>query len=1160
MRTKGAAVRCRGRTGVKKTTDGISNGGRSVEPPTEALLSISEYIRLADQSHSQSMLRESLLADDLENVLRDDICMYYTGETALVILEYASSLKPGPELGKVLHFVRRREGYRGPVSKLKDILRAAEPPTALRILDAIISWSPHNAEPLAECIWDRANDPLKYELFTCPDVLAHLLSSRAWRDRALALLPAAHIAISGAIQLVRFLLASCHSREDGEQTFDHLSIHETLPLCGEGSKYDLLLLGLLENRWAMEVFREVRKDKPSLIVGILLLLLWDVRGEQKSVMDTLRAWNGIDSAIDVLGMAATVLRTHKRSFNDLIVAVAQAGMNRVARALINSNPTADIILSLTAKLTAASPSSSAKGASNGWALDLLLSLSSLCLYRHIGILKIVLDYLERLTLDQVVQYYRLLLKLASFAGSQYGDGSLRSELLLIFRKQVTSTSPKVRSFGAAAIMAMLQATREELLVGGAEEQEEATCSQAPTKPARDHDDLVSLFESLLLTIVQFRDPAPLEILNRREATVGNLSSLPGDLLSQLNRRVNRVFEKSYIVELDRQEPSLNMLFNLDQDEALIGVTLEVGEGGVDRNGGNFSHGTSPVAPHMLRLLQATEKARHQGALDNVDALLGCPLLVKSVTTGIQVVRNWFVTLINAFYDQEDKEVQQKCLARLRLLQELETRSTVLEDGMPVDSTSGLTESCPRQLNDFLGTLFTASSLALKRDIINGDLSTITDTPIPLDLVVIIKYYLMVSKQQVDLPMQQYLLDKARQCLMSPLALGDRVDDATLASFATSIPCTTGTIDVLLALGSEMHGRGIPLESSNIMSLQQLLMECNYEEITHARLYTLLQILPTSIPRLPLMERALAASLDASVNSVEGARLLSLVLEFDDRRHLLDTVEVIIGKLTTASLGSGGAARARVVYSETFLALTRAPLTANLSALQRAISMTEQLVAYARNHPGGDNTLEECLRHGRTLLERIIREGIPLWEQALRQHRDQVLGTLKGLQQITRSLQILCNHIKGERQLRRLAQRHLPPMRRSLEALIFGVKRLLQANGCLSAFWVGNLKHRSLDGAELVGSQVPLEEDGTESEAEEEKEEEDEEDEKGEEKQMRMDEAGSGIRKRGNNRSVTRTKRGRSSLLPSKGGARGDTYDATSIALSKDTISDSSSDS
>lgn len=55
--------------------------------------------------------------------------------------------------------------------------------------------------------------------------------------------------------------------------------------------------------------------------------------------------------------------------------------------------------------------------------------------------------------------------------------------------------------------------------------------------------------------------------------------------------------------------------------------------------------------------------------------------------------------------------------------------------------------------------------------------------------------------------------------------------------------------------------------------------------------------------------------------------------------------------------------------------------------------------------------------------------------------------------------------------RRLSKK-IPTIKKVLETSLLRIKQMLEAKNCHSAFWVGNLKHRDLDGKELC-SQVPV---------------------------------------------------------------------------------------
>lgn len=66
--------------------------------------------------------------------------------------------------------------------------------------------------------------------------------------------------------------------------------------------------------------------------------------------------------------------------------------------------------------------------------------------------------------------------------------------------------------------------------------------------------------------------------------------------------------------------------------------------------------------------------------------------------------------------------------------------------------------------------------------------------------------------------------------------------------------------------------------------------------------------------------------------------------------------------------------------------------------------------------------------------------------------------------------MLCSHWKSQRHPR--LSKQIPKMKKILEMALIRIKQMLEANNCQSAFWVGNLKHRDLDGKEIC-SQVPI---------------------------------------------------------------------------------------
>jgi len=94
--------------------------------------------------------------------------------------------------------------------------------------------------------------------------------------------------------------------------------------------------------------------------------------------------------------------------------------------------------------------------------------------------------------------------------------------------------------------------------------------------------------------------------------------------------------------------------------------------------------------------------------------------------------------------------------------------------------------------------------------------------------------------------------------------------------------------------------------------------------------------------------------------------------------------------------------------------------------------------------------------------------IPCLRERLNTHRQESLQLIKDFQHSTRVLQHICAHVKGRKGSKQTFL--VPSLKRALETVIFSVKGLLESNDASSAFWIGNLKHRDLQG-DVVASQA-----------------------------------------------------------------------------------------
>ena len=73
---------------------------------------------------------------------------------------------------------------------------------------------------------------------------------------------------------------------------------------------------------------------------------------------------------------------------------------------------------------------------------------------------------------------------------------------------------------------------------------------------------------------------------------------------------------------------------------------------------------------------------------------------------------------------------------------------------------------------------------------------------------------------------------------------------------------------------------------------------------------------------------------------------------------------------------------------------------------------------------------------------------------------------------------MCSHTKVTRDVGLATS--VPPLKRALETLLFRVKAMLHANNCLGAFWIGNLKHRTILGDEVSSQIAPPEASASDS--------------------------------------------------------------------------------
>ncbi|PJF16622.1 hypothetical protein PSACC_03619 [Paramicrosporidium saccamoebae] len=852
-----------------------------------------------------------------------------------------------------------------------------------------------------------------------------------WRDRGLQCLGTG---LGDFYSVFSFLIKCCRSTESAKF---HLKLNrlEESVCRQEQSKRARTTEGfqkialddcfrcLIQNKYALEAFRNC-KSLTNPVFYLFNLLLFRISSEEKHVLQVLKDASQIDNvrlAAEFL-LSETVHKVDLPLVMRIVRSCVQQGSLKIASLLMvqgfqsaSQYDARDLISELAGYITDTKSSS--------WGLGLLEEIamnSSELIYRYQSTLKIIFDHVDRLQSDQIRTYYRCMVRLAVYTLTQHGDASPWNDLLIIFRKQVGSLDSNIRLFGAQAVLAMSGV----LFCSSPDLAEEATCSQAPRHIGNQRflETFLVLFE-LSLSMVNCDAPSVQVICTELPSILSEADPM---IIASLGRRISNIFESAFIFELKSSDKTEH---NLDADEALIGVS--------------FGHDSPQAAsrvimPYLFHLLQWSEKMTHHGSLDNIDALLGCPVKTDDSELHGIVLSNWLRVLVNAFADQDDKEIQNKCLSRLALLAQSKM-------DIPTVISGGRAENAMVREdfdNDFVHTLTSCKH-------VSGPPTAIKISSIPLSALVYCKYFAKF------------------EAFLSKEFSNTNLSSWSIEDIEKVIEAVVGRLDVLVILCGELQRR-------SYVNLPEVCAKIIKGVDQFDSIVSLLQILiigkTTSEEIISHGTEFIFSSECSTPEAVSICEKLSVI-----HTDVAGFIEHILEQLPNLSAWKKKLALHGVLCSS----LSKTALT-DPPTIEKATRIFEKLVQMSR--AGIDTGFSEAiLKYGRIFVERFVKECLPILQRSFISTRTLILETFKVLQLATRSLQIMCNHLKPQRlpKYRNL----LPPMRRVLESLLYGVKQLLQANNCLSAFWIGNLKHRTIDGAE-ANSQVPLDVDSDEMSSQE----------------------------------------------------------------------------
>ncbi|XP_021343216.1 Fanconi anemia group D2 protein-like [Mizuhopecten yessoensis] len=304
----------------------------------------------------------------------------------------------------------------------------------------------------------------------------------------------------------------------------------------------------------------------------------------------------------------------------------------------------------------------------------------------------VLDYLDNLSVMQIRKLYSMLSMLA-FRNPQEG-GLIQDDLHILIRKQLSSNSPKYKRMGVIGAIMIIKSI--------AYKSTNTVLTQLESVPLS--DDLYKQVVSLLQMVKtsSSRTPEVAALFMDELAAVIRRGQMDSKVETWISENVITDFQDDYVVDIEEiPDKSKYMIpfetkYSLDDDaEGSIAINIiplvEFSTKDKKKQQPNKNeNGRSPdpvcLSPHF-RLLQICEE-KQQGDLTNIDALLGCPLLLPTpeifekitslsrrekeiVCTAVFAGLNWFRETVNAFAPHDDLEMKGKVITRVQNITELQ---------------------------------------------------------------------------------------------------------------------------------------------------------------------------------------------------------------------------------------------------------------------------------------------------------------------------------------------------------------------------------------------------------------------------------------------------------------------------------------------------------
>ncbi|KFV05743.1 Fanconi anemia group D2 protein, partial [Pterocles gutturalis] len=326
--------------------------------------------------------------------------------------------------------------------------------------------------------------------------------------------------------------------------------------------------------------------------------------------------------------------------------------------------------------------------------DLVMLHTSL-LMRYASFVKTILDSTQKLNPCQIRKLFYIL---STLAFSQRQEGSyIQDDMHMVIRKWLSSTVPNHKQMGIIGAVTMIGSVASKRNEG------DGSSLERPQLNSEHDGQLSTLLDLVGFSCEQTPEVLALyydELASLIERQKGNLDL---KLLDKFGRSLVEDFPNDFVVDLSPTVDGsflfpVKALYNLDEDESQGAIAINllplVSQSELGRATEGMSNQNKRVVSPMclspcFRLLRFYTAEQNSGSLEEIDALLGCPLYLTDLEVEGKLdslskqereflcsllfyTLNWFREVVNAFCQQQDAEMKGKVLTRLQNITELQT--------------------------------------------------------------------------------------------------------------------------------------------------------------------------------------------------------------------------------------------------------------------------------------------------------------------------------------------------------------------------------------------------------------------------------------------------------------------------------------------------------